>query len=91
MTHSKFALVIEPKPRKVLEKLDQQIQSRILSALKLLATNPRPPKATKMVGFEHLWRIRVGHYRVVYTVRDQELVILVVALGHRKDVYRKLD
>ena len=44
-----------------------------------------------MVGFEHLWRIRVGHYRVVYTVRDQELVILVVALGHRKDVYRKLD
>ncbi len=75
----------------MLEKLDQQIQSRILSALKLLATNPRPPKATQMVGFEHLWRIRVGHYRVVYTVRDQELVILVVALGHRKDVYRKLD
>jgi mRNA interferase RelE/StbE len=91
LTHSKFALVIETKPRKVLEKLDKQIQSRILTALKLLATNPRPPKATQMVGFEQLWRIRVGDYRVVYTVRDQELLILVVALGHRKDVYRRLD
>jgi mRNA interferase RelE/StbE len=91
LTHSKFALVIEPKPRKVLEKLDKQIQSRIFSALKLLETNPRPKKATQMVGFEYLWRIRVGDYRVIYTVRDQELVILVVSIGHRKDVYRNLN
>lgn len=44
-----------------------------------------------MVGFEYLWRIRVGDYRVIYTVRDQELVILVVSIGHRKDVYRNLN
>ena len=44
-----------------------------------------------MVGFEYLWRIRVGDYRVIYTVRDEELVILVVSLGHRKEIYRKLD
>jgi mRNA interferase RelE/StbE len=91
LTHSKFALVIEPKPRKALEKLDQRSQARIFSAMKLLAANPRPSKAIQMVGFESLWRIRVGDFRVIYTVRDQELVILVVSIGHRKDVYRNLN
>jgi mRNA interferase RelE/StbE len=91
LTHSKFALVIEPKPRKALEKLDQRSQARIFSAMKLLTANPRPSKAMQMVGFESFWRIRVGDFRVIYTVRDQELVILVVSIGHRKDVYRKLN
>jgi mRNA interferase RelE/StbE len=91
LTHSKFALVIEPKPRKALEKLDQRSQARIFSAMKLLTANPRPSKAIQMVGFESLWRIRVGDIRVIYTVRDQELVILVVSIGHRKDVYRNLN
>ena len=59
--------------------------------MKLLTTNPRPSKAIQMVGFENFWRLRVGDFRVIYTVRDQELVILVVSIGHRKDVYRKLD
>ena len=44
-----------------------------------------------MVGFENFWRLRVGDFRVIYTVRDQELVILVVGIGHRKDVYRNLN
>jgi mRNA interferase RelE/StbE len=91
LTHSKFALVIEPKPRKALEKLDQRSQTRIFSAMKLLTANPRPSKAIQMVGFENFWRIRVGDFRVIYTVRDQELVILVVSIGHRRDVYRKLN
>jgi mRNA interferase RelE/StbE len=54
----------------------------------VLAQNPRPPGCIKLSGPSSLWRIRVGDYRVVYQIQDQQLIVLVVTVAHRRDVYR---
>jgi len=53
-----------------------------------LAINPRPKGVKKLTGLDSLYRIRTGDYRIVYQVRDDRLIVLVVRIGHRKDVYR---
>lgn len=54
-----------------------------------LAVNPRPHGTKKLVGLDQLFRVRVGDYRIVYQIQDDKLVVLVVGIGHRKDVYRR--
>lgn len=66
------------------------IATKIYLASELLSANPRPPKARLVVGFEELWRIRVGDYRIVYQIVDDKLVIVIITVGHRKNVYRGL-
>jgi mRNA interferase RelE/StbE len=89
LTSSKFQIKFSERARKQFKKLDVQTRNRIALAIKLLAINPFPPKAKRVVGFDY-WRIRIGDYRVVYEIIDQELVILVVRIGHRKNVYDQL-
>jgi mRNA interferase RelE/StbE len=71
-------------------KLDPHIRERIAPHIDALATDPRPAKAKRLVASEELYRIRVGAYRIVYTVEDDVLVVLVIKIGHRRDVYREL-
>ena len=54
------------------------------AAIELLADNPRPPAATQLVGGQGEWRVRVGDYRIVYEIRETELIVLVLRLGHRR-------
>ncbi|MFM6977699.1 MAG: type II toxin-antitoxin system RelE family toxin [Micrococcales bacterium] len=89
MPTSNYSLRFEEQPEKDLAKLDQNTRLRIIRATYLLSQNPRPPKAKKIVGFNY-WRIRVGDYRVIYEIRGDELVILVIRIGHRRNVYRGL-
>jgi len=56
--------------------------------MKTLAENPRPNGSVKLAGPEPLYRIRVGDYRIIYDIRESELLILVVAIGHRREIYR---
>ncbi len=72
---------------KALKKLPRHISARIFRKIGLLAADPRPEGAKKLVGSAS-YRIRVGDYRVVYDIHDGVLTVLVVAVGHRKDVYR---
>ena len=60
----------------------------IAAALVALAGNPRPSGCVKLAGADELWRIRVRQYRVVYQILDDQLIITVVKIGDRKDVYR---
>ena len=62
----------------------RRVDARILA----LAEDPRPPGAKRLAGSEGLHRIRVGDYRVVYAIEDDVLLVLVVRIGHRRDVYR---
>ena len=71
--------------------LPAEVQDRIISAINLLAENPRPARAVKLVGSDNLFRIRVGDYRVIYAVEDDFLVVLIVEVGHRKEIYRNAD
>ena len=80
--------VILPKSaRKELDRLPEQIAGRILAALAGLETQPRPTGCKKLRG-ESAWRIRVGDYRVIYEIHDRILRVVVVTVGHRREVYR---
>jgi mRNA interferase RelE/StbE len=74
--------------RKELEHLDASVVSRIFPKIEALVKNPHPTDCRKLQGFENLWRIRVGHYRVVYQVLDDEQVIDIIAVRHRSQAYR---
>lgn len=75
---------------KELAKLDKPVARRIVAAVDALQLDPRPPAARALVGYTGLWRIRVGDYRVVYTVKDAELVVIALRVAHRSSVYRNL-
>jgi len=73
--------------RRMLRKLPLDVQGAVHLAIEALGNDPRPPASRKLVGSD-FWRLRVGVYRVVYAIEDVRLLVLVVKLGHRKDVYR---
>ncbi|MFH1075227.1 MAG: type II toxin-antitoxin system RelE/ParE family toxin [Pseudomonadota bacterium] len=84
----KYKLSIERSAQKGLSKMPHREQDRIIAAIQNLADNPRPPNAKKLTGRD-AWRMRIGDYRVIYEIYDDTLIVLVVHLGHRKDIYRK--
>ena len=85
---ARFSLEFASSIRKDLRKIDKNEVKRILAAIEKLADEPRPTGSKKLTN-EELYRIRIGTYRVVYEVHDGRLIVLVVKIGHRKDVYRK--
>ena len=74
-----------------LRKLDRAAQQRIITALEVLQTEPRPPAVKALAGHPGYLRVRTGPLKIVYTVVDARLLVLVLALGDRKDVYRSLE
>jgi mRNA interferase RelE/StbE len=70
-------------------KLNREMQQRITAKVDGLADHPRPRGAEKLEGRENRYRIRVGDYRVIYEIQDEVLVVLIVRIGHRRDVYRR--
>ena len=86
---AKYRLLIKPSAAKEIEAVDQKKdRQRIVAGIRLLADDPRPPGCEKLAGKDDRYRIRVGRYRVIYSVADGELLVIVVRVGHRKDVYR---
>jgi len=71
-----------------LRKCDPQVRRRIQAALELLTLEPRPPAATRLVGGSAEWRVRTGDPRIVYEIHDDELLVLVLRIGHRRDIYK---
>jgi mRNA interferase RelE/StbE len=85
-----YEVIIRPAAQRALRRADRPIQRRLVNAMTDLATDPRPHGAKALKDQHGLLRIRVGDYRVVYEVRDSELVVYVVTLGHRSKVYDRL-
>lgn len=83
-----YRIVLAPAAVRQLRKLDPPARRRIQAAVELLSTDPRPTGAKKLVGGEGEWRVRTGDYRIVYEIHDRKLVVLVLALGHRREIYR---
>ena len=83
-----YQVQVAPAAARQLSKFDPPVQRRLVAAMETLASNPRPPGVSKIQGEENLWRIRTGDYRIVYAVYDKRLVVLVVAFGHRREIYR---
>jgi mRNA interferase RelE/StbE len=83
-----YRVVVTPAAARQLARLSNQAREMIAAALVALGTNPRPPGCAKLAASEDLWRLRVRQYRVIYQIRDDTLIITVVKIGDRKDVYR---
>ena len=82
-----YSIVITSSAEKDLRRLDRSIKNRVTVAILALADDPRPPGCIKVKSEEGVWRIRVGEYRVAYTVDDQAKVVTVVRVGPRGDFY----
>ena len=83
----KFQIILPKSVQKELNRLPDEIVNRILARLTAMETNPRPPDVKKLKGRD-AWRIRVGDYRVIYEIHDRALQIIVITVGHRRDIYR---
>lgn len=81
-------VIFRERALKQIAKLPKSIQHSIQQAAKVLAETPRPPKCKKLGGDNNLYRIRIRKvYRIIYEVQDDKLIVLVVKVGHRKEVY----
>jgi mRNA interferase RelE/StbE len=83
-----YAVTFARSARKELESLEAKLVQRIWTKIEAFTTDSRPTGCKKLVGTNDLWRIRVGEYRVIYTIDDRSRVVDVVAVRHRRDAYR---
>ncbi|WP_281786517.1 type II toxin-antitoxin system RelE/ParE family toxin [Aurantimicrobium sp. INA4] len=83
-----YRIELRPAAVRALEKIDHQDRNRIRGAIALLAENPRPPGARALQGRPG-FRVRVGDYRILYIIDDDVLLVVVVTLGHRRNVYQR--
>ena len=74
--------------RREMRRLSRSQQDRVRAAIDALARVPRPAGCRKLTGFDDLWRIRVGDYRVVYQIEEGHLVVLIIRVRHRREAYR---
>jgi len=85
-----YRIEFASKAERDFKALEKPIQSRLARRIDLLAENPFPKGIRKLTGEEDIYRLRVGDYRIIYQVQGKRLLVLVVGIGHRGDVYRGL-
>jgi len=80
---------LAPAAVRQLRNLEPAGRRRVQAAIDLLAAEPRPPSARQLVGGAGEWRVRTGDFRIIYEIHDQQLLVLVIKVGHRRDVYER--
>ena len=86
-----YRIEIKRSAAKALKKIPKANGKRIVEKIDSLAESPPNPDTTKMKGDNPFHKVRVGDYRIVYEIQEDVLVILVIKIGHRKDIYRNLS
>ena len=89
MAEASWRLEIHYKAEKEIRRLPKEVVRRVVSVVRSLTVEPRPPGSGIVKGY-NLSKIRVGNYRIIYRINEQEGLVTIVRVGHRKDVYRKL-
>ena len=84
-----YSVRLSPAAARQLRKFDPQTRRRLQAVIELLSDEPRPPAATRLVGGAGEWRARTGDYRVIYEIHDGELLVLVLRMAHRREVYER--
>lgn len=90
MSKSRWQVIIHRKAERVLKRLDGDTLERIRGAIRGLASEPRPLGYKKLTGYENLYRIRVGDWRIIYAIEDNRLIVLVLEIAPRGGAYRNL-
>lgn len=83
-----YSILLAPPAERQLKAFPQAVQKRLVKRLKRLQVNPRPQGVKKLSGEDDLYRVREGSYRIIYTIREKVLIVLVLKIGDRKEVYR---
>jgi mRNA interferase RelE/StbE len=86
---AKYNIEISSTAEKALKKIPKKDLIKVVEAIQILAINPFPEGCRKLAGEESSYRIRQGNYRIIYEVLGKKLKILILKIGHRKDIYRK--
>jgi mRNA interferase RelE/StbE len=86
-----YTVEARSRVRKALRQLDPKVRRDVLTKMRALATDPRPPGAEALQGYPPWLRVRAGDYRIIYAVDDQARTVTVAIVGHRREVYRRLD
>jgi len=84
-----YEVTLAPAAARQLRKFDPQVRRRVQAAIELLADDPRPPTATRLVGGAGEWRVRTGDYRIIYEIEENRLLVLVLSVGHRREIYQR--
>ena len=82
-----YRVILAPSAARQFRKFDPDVRRRLQAAIEVLAVDPRPPAATRLVGGSGEWRVRTGNYRIVYEINDSEILVLVLRMGHRREIY----
>ncbi len=85
-----YQVLLTAHARRELNRFPRKVQGRIVAKISSLADHPRPAQAKRLTASGHLWRVRSGDYRIVYQIEDEALIVVVVRIGHRREVYRNL-
>jgi mRNA interferase RelE/StbE len=85
---TRYDIEISETAEKQLKKLQRGDQRRVVRAIVALADEPHPRGSRKLSGYNDVFRIRVGRYRVIYSVSGNRLIVIILKIGHRKNVYR---
>ena len=85
---AEYRIEVKRPANRELEDLEPRLARRILASIETLSSQPRARQSRKLVGSENSYRLRVGEYRVLYQIDDGNRLISVVAIGHRREVYR---
>ena len=85
-----YRIAFAERADRQLDEFDPALQLRILERISLILAFPRGARTTKLEGYDDVWAVRVGDYRVAYKIDDDEETIRIQAVGHRRDFYRRL-
>ncbi|HSH31764.1 MAG TPA: type II toxin-antitoxin system RelE/ParE family toxin [Candidatus Saccharimonadales bacterium] len=85
-----YVITYRRSVKKELEKLGQASRTAIVKKILSLAADPRPAGCRKLRESQDLYRIRYGNYRIIYQIQDKTLIIVIIKVGHRKEIYRGL-
>jgi mRNA interferase RelE/StbE len=83
-----YSVELTRTAEKQLRRIAKRDRNRLVEAIRALADRPRPQGARKLQGYDDVYRIRVGQCRVVYEVLDERVIVIVLKVGHRKDIYK---
>jgi mRNA interferase RelE/StbE len=86
----RYQILLSPSAARDLRKLDRKIRPRVAPRIDGLADDPRPPGSEKLSGYDGLFRIRAGDYRIVYAIEDARVLVVVLKLGGRREIYERI-
>jgi mRNA interferase RelE/StbE len=85
---ARYRIEVSATAERQIRKLPRADQIRVIRVIQALATDPRPAGCRKLSGHDDVFRVRIGRYRILYSIEDRRVVIVVLKVGDRKDIYR---